>query len=84
MRIWLLIGFVGLLIIGLHEKYPHAVASFDERMRILYLLLFLLLVGGGWGLNRLSSPKAWQYAVIWLAIIMALVLVYYGLLALQA
>jgi hypothetical protein len=71
----LLIGLLILLLV-LHAAFPDAVTTPDEYMRIIYLIAFLLLIGGGYRVSRVSNSDRIRYAGIWLIIILGLVLGY--------
>jgi hypothetical protein len=83
MRIWIMIVAVLGLVLLLAWQYPGA-ASHDDRLRLLYLILLLFVIGSGGAINRLPAPKVWKYAGIWMLVISALVLVYYALAHLAA
>lgn len=77
MRLALLLFFIVGLLVLLAWQFPYAVGTVDEKMRIVYLVSVLLLVGGGSGmLRRVSKRQAMRDAALWLGIIVALVLGY--------
>jgi hypothetical protein len=72
---FLLIGLLALLLF-LHAAFPDAIHSPDGYLRILYLVAFFLLIGGGYRISRISNSDRVRYAGIWLIIILGLILAY--------
>jgi aspartyl protease family protein len=72
----LILGITGLVLL-LQAKFPYAINRDGEVGRIIYLAIMIaLLAGGGW-LSRYSKlSEMFKQAAIWLAIILALLLVY--------
>lgn len=76
MRILFLLLAMAGLILFLQWQFPYAVTDNGQWLRILYMLMWLVLIGGGWRLRRLNLSKSLEYAVIWLAVIVLLVTAY--------
>ena len=78
---WTWIGVCGLalsaLVVFFTVRYPGALVAEDGQMRLVYLVLLLVLVGSsvivGW---RQRAGLALRQALIWIAIGLALVIVY--------
>jgi aspartyl protease family protein len=72
----LILGITGLVLL-LQAKFPYAVNRDGEIGRIIYLAIMIaLLAGGGWMARYHKVSELFRQAAIWLAIILALVLVY--------
>ena len=76
MRFALLIfGISGVLLL-MRQQFPYAVASVDQRMHIVYLIIMLVLLSGSGLLRRLKSHEVARNILLWLAITVVLVLGY--------
>ena len=84
MRIYWLIAFALGLLVLLKWQFPDAAVSADDKMRIGYMLAFILIIAGGGAMARITKSEIMRYAGIWAAILAALMLAYYGLLALSS
>lgn len=76
MRIYFIVAGVFVLMLGLYLAYPNASLQDDTQMRILYLSLLLLLVGGGFTLGHTSRSANMRNAALWTVMIVGLALAY--------
>jgi aspartyl protease family protein len=67
---------VGLLVTALARRFPWAVDRESEVQRLVYLLAWLALLGGGVAMVRLRPGKAALQVAIWAALILLLALGY--------
>jgi aspartyl protease family protein len=77
--LWLLLAAVGLagLVIALSGRFPEALEDSDDIGRLVYLLAWLVLAGGGVVLTIQRRPlQALRHATIWLGIGLVLVIGY--------
>jgi aspartyl protease family protein len=78
--IWIVIGALGLtaMVLTLNNIYPSALASTDGKMRLLYSVGLLALVGGSFvvTLRHQSIGDTVRYALAWIAIGLVLVIGY--------
>lgn len=77
-RITLTIILATLAILLLAQwQFPAARLAPDEWVRVIYLLGFLALIGGGMlSRRRISVSQAFTYSGIWMIIILALMIAY--------
>ena len=75
-RVYLFLFITGVLLL-LYWQFPYAVITVDEKLRILYLVLLLMLIGGGSGMaRRIQRRQVVRDMLLWLGIILLLVLGY--------
>ncbi len=76
MRFGIILAGILALVLLLKWQFPYAAAAPDQWLRVLYLGLLLVLIGGSWTMRRANVGQSARYALIWFGIVMALVLAY--------
>lgn len=77
MPLALLVFCLVFLLLVLRLVFPDAVVTTDEALRITYLVLMLLLIGGMSGMvRRTPRKKQMEFALLWFAIVVALMMGY--------
>lgn len=77
-QFWALIGIGGAIAVYLlAQRFPDTLGNADNRMRLIYLLCLLAVIGGGFFARlRYNTSRTLAQLAIWVALFAGLVLVY--------
>ena len=77
MRLPLLLFFIIALVGLLHWQFPYALSGTDRQMRLVYLVLLALVIGGRSRLfSRTSRQRKLRDMLLWIGIMLLLMLMY--------